>query len=373
MKKKTPWAITTLVPDTIYTDREEFIESFYGEALKTATRRSMSTVLLGMRRMGKTEIFKRVVNRLFFEQDHTDPEAVVPVYYSFEDEDVDRSKFALDYVENFVRWYAAFRLRKPGLIGRSEISRENLPVFIKNNMEITRGFQKALNLLEWIPKDNVTLPEDAAVNIPRTVSDRDDASIVMFLDEFQNTHLPQYKFRIVGFMQNAVESPTCPHFVTGSAMSILVNEILGRGALFGRFDSEEIEPFTDYYGKELVLKARSFFGASIPDVMAPVISDRCGGNPFYITALVRQAVKQDEPVASEEALNELLGLDISSGFIWAELSDQVERWMERINGKKITKWILYLAALDPEARISLERIQEELRRREKKDVPLNEI
>lgn len=31
-------------------------------------------------RMGKTELFTRVVNRLFFEQDPTDPKAVVPVY-----------------------------------------------------------------------------------------------------------------------------------------------------------------------------------------------------------------------------------------------------------------------------------------------------
>ncbi|MCP4753106.1 MAG: hypothetical protein GY866_19635, partial [Proteobacteria bacterium] len=228
-------------------------------------------------------------------------------------------------------------------------------------------------MLEWIPKDQVNLPEKVAVNLPRSLSDVDDSSIVMFLDEFQNTHLPQYKFRIVGFMQNAVESPTCPHFVTGSAMSILVNEILGRGALFGRFDSEDIQPFTDYHGKELVLKAKSYYRAEIPEIMAPVISDRCGGNPFYITALVRQAVKQEKAVASEKVLNELLGLDVSSGFIWAELSDQVERWMERINGKKITKWILYLAALDPEERISLERIREELWRREKTDVPLNEI
>jgi len=34
-------------------------------------------VLLGQRRMGKTEIFKRVVNRLFFEQDYEDSNAVV--------------------------------------------------------------------------------------------------------------------------------------------------------------------------------------------------------------------------------------------------------------------------------------------------------
>ena len=55
--------------------------------------------------MGKTEIFKRVVNRLFFEQDHRDPEAVVPVYYSVPDNVTDRWDFAEKYVENFLRWY----------------------------------------------------------------------------------------------------------------------------------------------------------------------------------------------------------------------------------------------------------------------------
>ncbi|MCP4400177.1 MAG: hypothetical protein GY801_23075 [bacterium] len=33
----------------------------------------------------------------------------------------------------------------------------------------------------------------------------------------RNTYLPEYEFRVAGFMQQAVESSTCPHFVTGSA------------------------------------------------------------------------------------------------------------------------------------------------------------
>ncbi len=109
-------AIKTLVAEEVYTDRFEFIDYFYDCAIKAISRRSMSTALLGQRRMGKTEIFKRVVNRLFFEQDHTDPRAVVPVYYSFQDEKADPLSFALEYVENFLRWYAAFRLRDPILL-----------------------------------------------------------------------------------------------------------------------------------------------------------------------------------------------------------------------------------------------------------------
>ncbi len=108
-----PWAIKTLVPQEVYTDRQYFLDYFYTAALKAATRRTTSTVLLGQRRMGKTEIFKRIVNRLFFEQDHRDPEAVIPIYYSFPDTFKDEWHFATEYVENFMRWYAAFRLRDP--------------------------------------------------------------------------------------------------------------------------------------------------------------------------------------------------------------------------------------------------------------------
>ena len=115
--------------------------------------------------------------------------------------------------------------------------------------------------------------------------------MVVFLDEFQYTRLPQYGFDIVGSMKEAVESPTCPHFVTGSAMSILANEILGRGSLFGRFDSEPIGPLTDYWGAELALRSARYYKATLSEDVAPVLSARCGGNPFYITAVVRRSVK----------------------------------------------------------------------------------
>ncbi len=107
-KNNDKWIVETIVPEEVYTDREEFLEYFYNAALNAATRGTMSTVLLGQRRMGKTEIFKRVVNRLFFEQDHGDPNAVVPVYFSFPDWAKDPAEFARNYIENFMRYYLGF-------------------------------------------------------------------------------------------------------------------------------------------------------------------------------------------------------------------------------------------------------------------------
>ena len=374
-KEESRWAIRSLVPKAVYTDREEHLEYLYKAAIDAIGRRTMSTVLLGQRRMGKTEIFKRVVNRLFFGQDkYQDKDAsVVPVYYSFRDTMVNRWDFSVQYVENFLRWYVAFRLRDTRILSDRFVSRNDLPEMIRSRLDLPEGAKGAIKLMSSLDARGVTMPEEQALMLPRGISDWDDSTVVIFLDEFQNTRLPQYKFDIVGLMQEAVESPTCPHFVTGSAMSILSREILGRGSLFGRFDSHPIEPMTNYWGAQLALKAALYHKTDILDEMAPVVADRCGGNPFYITAVVRQATKQEKPIASEKTLNEILAVDLSSGFIWAELNDQVTRWIERINEYGITKWVLYLSALEEGDRLDLERIQRELLDREGKDVSVETI
>ena len=368
-----PYILRPGVPEEVFTDRQEFLDFFHEAALKAITRRTMSTVLLGQRRMGKTEIFLRVVNRLFQEQDHQDPKAAVPVYFSFPDEIVSRQDFAYKYTENFVRWYAAFRLQDPMLLRDPEDPAELIPL-LRDNTALSEPFRRfALGLLEAIPSGNVVLAEEKALTLPRAVSDYDDSTIVMFLDEFQNTHLPEYEFRVVGFMQQAVESTACPHFVTGSAMSILAREIIGRGALFGRFRGKEINAFSPYWGTQLALKVAAYHGAVLPEVMAPVLAERCGCNPFYIHALIEQAAESSVPLVDEEAINKILAVDISSGFIWGELHDQVTGWIKRINQHGITKWILYLSAICEGEKISLEQLQQELKAREGKEVPLDTI
>ncbi|MDL1964573.1 MAG: hypothetical protein LWW98_09650 [Deltaproteobacteria bacterium] len=151
------WAIRPLVSEEVYTNREEHLEYLYNAAIKATTLRTMSTVLLGQRRMGKTEIFKRVVNKLFFGQDNYRDEnaSVVPVYYSFKDTVADRWDFSTKYVENFLRWYTAFRLRDPGILFKQGVARDDLIKLIKNNLNITEGLQGALNVYDGLLKKDV--------------------------------------------------------------------------------------------------------------------------------------------------------------------------------------------------------------------------
>jgi hypothetical protein len=302
-----------------------------------------------------------------------DPKAVVPVYYSFPDTFKDDWHFAAKYVENFIRWYVAFRLRDPNILLEKDVKRPHLKEIIHNKLPMTKGFKNTFEFMESFIAQEVTIPEQSALELPRNVSDHDDSTIVMFLDEFQNVRLPQYKFDIVSYMQNAVESRTCPHFVTGSTMSILGREILGRGSLFGRFRSKPIEALTDYWGTELVYRAAHHNNVTVEKELVPIIVKRCGGNPFYLNAVVEQAAELSQAILTEDDLNTILAVDISSGFIWGELNDQVNRWMERINEYGITKWVLYLSAIQKGEKIDLKQIQQALLEQDYQTVSLEKI
>jgi hypothetical protein len=377
MKSIHKYAIKPMVPNEVYTDREEFLTNYYDAAMLAKTRRSMSSLLLGMRRMGKTEIFKCVVNRLFFEQDHQDPNAAIPVFYRFPDETITRDEFALQYVVNFIRWYVAFKLRDVEILSKPKKS-ESLLKLIDKHIKMTRGFSVAIDLLDAILDKDVINPSNEAIHLPRTVSDLDDSTIIMFIDEFQNSRMPQYDFSVTGFYQEACESLTCPHFITGSAMSILAMELVGTGGLYGRFEFERIEAMTPYFATQLTHKASKYYQADISEQMAPFIAERCGGNPFYITAVVKRSAKIRKPIHDIDALNEVLAIDITSGFIWGELHDQVKRWIHRLNNFNITKWILYLSALDEHDDlkkdiIDVHKIQQALKDYEGVDIEIEEI
>nr|VFJ58293.1 MAG: hypothetical protein BECKFM1743A_GA0114220_102114 [Candidatus Kentron sp. FM]VFJ72341.1 MAG: hypothetical protein BECKFM1743C_GA0114222_106481 [Candidatus Kentron sp. FM]VFK11616.1 MAG: hypothetical protein BECKFM1743B_GA0114221_101985 [Candidatus Kentron sp. FM] len=375
-KQQSPdWAIKSLVPDKIDTGRQEVVDALYRAALDAGMRRTGSTVLLGRRRMGKTEVFRRVVNRLFFEQDHRDPAAVVPVLYRFPDSFHGRRDFALRYVENFLRWFVAFRLGDTRPLSPVIAGREELMKVIGTSPVFSETLKAGARLMEDIPNGKVTVPEEQALLLPRRVSDYDDITIVMFLDEFQNTHPSRYDFPIADYLQEAVESPTCPHFVTGLAAGPPSRAVLGHRALFGRFETHPLEPLSGYWGAELARRLAKYYKTAIAEEITPVLAERCAGNPFYMGAVVKQAARQGRELASEEDLNAILTLDPAGGFIWAELDEQVNRWIASMDrdGDGLAKWVLYLSTREEGPRLDPARLGEALREREGRDVPREKI
>ena len=67
------------VPADEFTDRQKIIGHLMRWAAYTARDITLSTAMIGQRRLGKTAVFEQVYNKLFWEQD-----VVVPIYFNFE-------------------------------------------------------------------------------------------------------------------------------------------------------------------------------------------------------------------------------------------------------------------------------------------------
>jgi len=86
-----------------------------------------------------------------------------------------------------MRWYVAFRLRETEVLSAETFKRHKLIETIRENRLFSKTFKATIGLIEEILEKDVTIPEERALWLPRRVSDYDDSTIVMFLDEFQNT------------------------------------------------------------------------------------------------------------------------------------------------------------------------------------------
>jgi hypothetical protein len=63
------------------------------------------------------------------------------------------------------------------------------------------------------------------------------------------------------------------------------------------------------------MRSARHYEVTLTKLMAPLVAERCGGNPFYINAVIRQAGVMQKPPRDEEAINTVLAVDISAGFI----------------------------------------------------------
>jgi hypothetical protein len=271
------------VPADEFTDRAEYIAMLVRRALNTPRDMTFSTSIVGQRRLGKTAVLEQVYNRLFWEQDE-----VVPIYFNFEAKPTITTQFALVYFTNFLQQYVAFRLKDDDLarLDRQQVDVNHLIELAETLQDdpIT-NYARAMHYRLTSPNFSLFEKIESAIYLPRRVMEynrarwQPETSIFVMLDEFQELLRIRYddghEADVVGLYQWAVEGRKCPHFVTGSAVRLINQEVLGTGALFGRFDYEPFPPLEHVYGLELVDKLAFKYGLTVPEPVAGCLVTRC--------------------------------------------------------------------------------------------------
>ena len=67
----------------------------------------------------------------------------------------------------------------------------------------------------------------------------------------------------------------------GSAVRLITQEVLGTGALFGRFRFMQFKPLADIYGLELVDKLGQKYGITIEEPVAGYLTRRSYGSLLH--------------------------------------------------------------------------------------------
>jgi hypothetical protein len=361
------------VPADEFTDREEIIGHLLWLAERTPADITISTSVVGRRRLGKTAVLEQVYNHLFWEQD-----AVVPIYFVFEARPMTSTAFAEIYFANYLRQYVAFR-RKDGELARNAklTWRDVLPLVHDLGEPLLRSEAEGMAHLLNDSRPSLHTILEGAIYLPRALMESHrigafmgeaaELSQFIMLDEFQEVMKIYYSdgtpADAVGLYQWAVEGRKCPHVITGSAIRLINQEVLGTGALFGRFDYLEFPPLEDLFALELVEKLARKRGLQIAEPVAGYLVTRCGGSPFYINCTLRQAVNQRlTAVPDEKAVDELLAHELTHGLIWRDWSGQLQKYFEQLNSHLIAKRVLFHAAQAGDAIIEPEVIAAEVKR-----------
>jgi len=253
-----------------------------------------SQALVGLRRTGKTAILHKIFNRLYHEQ-----ECVIPIYVSFGDyvrqteRVLDAYSFATEFFEGYWRSYFSFK--------------HNQPSFHTINVELDflRSFAQDISdevAIEWMERfdraveskspgaDGRRLAKSVIV-MPNAIARLHNRPTVIIIDEFQaltNVIDPDTNryYDITNFFQQASEARKAPMIVSGSSISMMVDEALV-GALSGRFQSTHLEPLTQDYATDMMFRLAAFYEIDLTERQALEIWEATSGYPYSIECLLR--------------------------------------------------------------------------------------
>lgn len=356
MKEKEP--IFPVISDRLFTDREELLAYLKRIALGAKAQKYISHVLIGHRRVGKTEVLKRLYNQLFWEQDD-----VVPIYITYEKLSYEAAEYAAEYLSTFLRQYVAFQRQDAAMAASNANGIVCAEEFL--GRQVNEGLRR---VVEDYRNAHGTMFVGGCLNVaiqgPRRVADLNREPIFVMVDEFQHVITIREKGgldpNVLGRHQEAVESRRCPHVVSGSAVTLLTKDIIGRGSLFGRFRAMYIRGLEGYYVLELCQKLGKHYGVGVIPEMSAELARRTGGNPFYLDCIFAGAEGLGKHLNDINSVNEVISYELTQGTIWAEMYRQLNHYFTSINEKGITKNIFYFATRYQDERIDPKRVTHEM-------------
>ncbi len=326
-----------------------------------------SFAFVGRRRTGKTAILVKFFNELFHTQDR-----VIPVFISFarylgRREAISYYDFAREYFGGYMRSYLAFRHRKPRLFGDDfDLSRlrrfarqvnDEYAIDLYDHYEgilAEKDISAAHGLAQWV------------INFPMGYARMENMPTAIIIDEFQvltDVYDPRQDLHhdLTDSFQRASETHWAPLLVSGSAVTLLMEEALG-GLLSGRIVAHHLGPLAREHTHDLVFRLAENQGLKVTEAFAEAVWQLTGGYPYSVRQLMVSPCAERHAYPSTKALEALMRHELTnpSGGLWQHYRREFHHYSRQLNEGPLTRNVVLWATKYPDERIDPDRLAEDL-------------
>jgi hypothetical protein len=307
---------------------------------------SQSRAIIARRKSGKTAFVQRLFNQLWSENG-----AVIPFYFSFEENKIWYPDLAIKYYCAFASQYISFLERDEKLVGQW-LSLEDIRQYgIENNI---KGFVNEVNFLQENKKVDGShdLMWDLACSAPHRFANFFEQKILVILDEFQYIASVVYRDEkcigqpddsLPGSYHSLSESKIAPMLITGSYAGLLLS-IIHEYLEAGRVQQIHFSPYlTPEEGLQAVYRYAQFHEEAITNETAVQINELCMADPFFIYCVIQSQYREKDLTTQEGVIN-TVNYEISDSkaqmfLTWVEYFNKT---LDRINNKNAKQLLLYL-------------------------------
>jgi hypothetical protein len=351
----------SIAPLGEYVSAEEFTNrqqelAFLWELAERATRRAASSyAVIARKGMGKTALMQE-----FYRQSFARQQKVVPFYVSFAEYkdkpgrvQLSLKQFIAILFTNFAFQYGAFKSGKfssPPELPRTVAKLKKFFASLDDRLLE----EEYLDHLQALETNDIHNAFHHAIDFAMMMTSRRGESGFVMIDEFQvltevyDEGLQQF-VDITAAFQKAAEARWCPMVVSGSAVSLVVETVMG-GLLTRRFGLYYLDPFEQPSSLEYAYKLSRRNQVKLSEEAAAEIHRLTGGNPYYIGCFFNSLGLEDRDLSTLEKVEAVYVFETTDrkGMIRQFWDIHFNQFTDKINGDKIGLQALYQLAMAKE-------------------------
>jgi hypothetical protein len=276
------------LPDEEFFSRNSDVEKLFQAGLDVARSLQPSCFLTGNRKSGKTEILKRVYNRMFWDQD-----VVVPFFHPFSNSFNSAEAFCREYFFRNILQFVGFLRKDPMLVMADEFNLGRI---------IQLAYESKCSWLVEILDDFQAYSHDRdlqaaaklAIAFPATASMKAGLRAFVILDDFHRiASLPSAEEmgHVTANFMLALQSRQAPHLFSGSLKTVL-KSLFKTAELPGSVDVVPLRPLKSAEAQLLFERLCQRFDVAYEPDLSLLVVQQLDNNPFYQRILVQTARRE---------------------------------------------------------------------------------